>query len=70
VSIRRFQNWDNHPEEFRIATTRSINVLSVDFLWQNGYLVQTETGAAVNYKPFPNYDYDFDLEKMEKCGTY
>jgi len=21
VGVRRFQNWDNHPEEFRIATT-------------------------------------------------
>jgi len=24
VSIRRFQTWDNHPEEFRIATTTFI----------------------------------------------
>jgi len=41
-----------------------------DLLCQNGYPVQTEIGVAVNYKLFPNYHYDFDLEKIEKCATF
>jgi len=44
--------------------------LLMDLLWQNGYPLQTETAVAVNYKSFSNYHYDFDLEKIEKCGTF
>jgi len=44
--------------------------LSLEELWENGFPVETETGIAVNYKPFTAYNHGFDSDEIEKCGTY
>jgi len=44
--------------------------LSLEELWENGFPVETETGIAVNYKPFTACNHGFGSDEIEKCGTY